>query len=71
MSESYIEKVLERFINNKKETTPSRKFFDKIYEFVENPDGQLSTPWNVSWQICAECNLRCKHCFFEGNEDVG
>ena len=62
--------VLDKLMTTKREQTPSKKFFDRIYECIDNQDGFLGTPWNVSWQVCAECNLRCKHCFFEGKEEL-
>jgi len=60
--------VVARFLHEKKEISPSRKFFDVVYSHKKST--LLDTPWNVSWQICAECNLRCRHCFFEGNENL-
>lgn len=62
--------VLDKLMSVKREQTPSKIFFDKIYECIDNSEGFLATPWNVSWQVCAECNLRCKHCFFEGKEEL-
>lgn len=57
-------------MNPKQKITPSRKLFNKMYSCFDDSNLNLATPWNVSWQICAECNLRCKHCFFEGNESL-
>lgn len=30
---------------------------------------QYSCPLQVTWKIVSSCNLRCAHCFFQGNED--
>lgn len=62
--------VLDKLMNTKREQTFSKTFFDKVYQCIDNSEGFLATPWNVSWQVCAECNLRCKHCFFEGKEEL-
>lgn len=68
--EKSIYAVLDKLMNTKREQTFSKTFFDKVYQSIDNSEGFLATPWNVSWQVCAECNLRCKHCFFEGKEEL-
>ena len=62
--------ILDELMNSRREQTPSKDFFDRIYTYIDNKSGYLGTPWNVSWQVCAECNLRCRHCFFEGKENL-
>lgn len=63
-----VEIILNKFMSTRRRQTPAKEFFDRIFPFVDNDNPLLSTPWNVSWQVDAECNLRCKHCFFEGDD---
>ena len=60
--------ILDKLFTKKQNDAPARIFFDKIFNNIDCKKNLLATPWNVSWQICANCNLRCKHCFFEGDE---
>lgn len=62
-----FENVFSYYFQNKKYPTINRQFFETV---SKNLDEKFlySTPWTVSWQINSDCNLRCKHCFFEGDE---
>ncbi len=63
-------KVLDYYFENKKFPTPNRKFFESVSDSITQNDFLFSTPWTVSWQVISQCNLRCKHCFFEGNQEL-
>lgn len=64
-----LEKILDYYIQNKKFETPNRIFCNKVLAYSSQESFCFSTPWTISWQIISQCNLRCKHCFFENNQD--
>jgi len=64
-----FENVLSYHFQNKKFKTVNRSFFEAVAENLDE-NYKFSTPWTVSWQINSNCNLRCKHCFFEGDDSL-
>ena len=64
-----FESVLDYHFQNKKYPTVNRQFFEAVAANCDE-NYKFSTPWTVSWQINSNCNLRCKHCFFEGNDSL-
>ncbi len=69
-TQSEYDKVLDYYFENKKFPTPNRRFFEAVTGSIDQKDFLFSTPWTVSWQVVSQCNLRCRHCFFEGNKDL-
>ncbi len=64
-----FENVLDYHFQNKKYPTVNRQFFEAVAQNCEE-NYKFSTPWTISWQINSNCNLRCKHCFFEGDDSL-
>lgn len=62
--------VLDYLFKRKKLPTANRRFIEAVADCNENEDFLFSTPWSVSWQIASNCNLRCKHCFFAGDQNL-
>lgn len=52
---------LNKFISLKEKKSPELKFMEHI---INSGFETFSTPYSVSWEITAGCNLRCKHCCF-------
>lgn len=57
----YLKKLAEQLENK----TPEQQMMKYL---VENGVEKFATPYNVSWEVTAACNLRCKHCCFAGQE---
>lgn len=68
--ESSYKVVLDYLFLGKKLPTANRKFIETVSSCNENEDFLFSTPWSISWQIVSNCNLRCKHCFFAGDQNL-
>lgn len=62
--------VLDYLFKGEKLRTANRRFIEAVASCNENENFLLSTPWSISWQIVSNCNLRCKHCFFAGDQNL-
>lgn len=55
--------VFEKILAYNKNNSPDKKLFRKI---LKEGVTQFSAPYNISWEVTAACNLRCRHCCFSG-----
>lgn len=67
--QSSIKLCIDKYFENKIYMTPELFFMKKMMEFMGNPKSyKYQLPLFLSWEITAECNLRCKHCYYYKND---
>lgn len=55
---------VKKFMKHKSNPSFELRFMEYI---VKNGVKTFSSPYNISWEITAGCNLRCKHCCFSND----
>ena len=59
------ELVLKKIMEYGWNLTPDRKLWNTL---KQHNNKQIVTPFYISWELTAACNLRCKHCCFAGQD---
>lgn len=68
-----IKLCVDKIATNNKYKRPeailSKKIMDYVKEKKLDVDFKCQYPFKLFWKILAECNLRCKHCYFYGQDE--
>ena len=68
MQNSYIKTCFDFIFLNKKDIAATG-FEAKFKQFI--PEGyEFSLPYQLFFKVTSACNLRCKHCFYNGDENA-
>ena len=70
LEQKYIKSAFELLVNKKVIKSP--KNYSCVQKYLKSlPSGYChSYPNVVSLKVTANCNLRCKHCFYSGEPDL-
>lgn len=67
--ETQIIKCIDKYFNNRTYIDSVDKLVKKIKSSVnESEKNEYQYPLFINWVITADCNLRCKHCYYYNNE---
>ena len=70
LEQGYIKSAFELLISNRVNKSP--KNYSCVQKYLKSlPVGYYhSYPYTVSLKVTANCNLRCKHCFYSGDSEL-